>query len=205
MPRGGKRPGAGRKPEGITRKVSLTLTKEEWKQIEESGFPTLAAYLKHLLKNERLKDGSENEADNKESDGQQITAGQGTDQDPAPSKLNTLSPVELKIFWNQVTRGQQDPEVETYLRMDGVRVRFNQVILANNTVQGDRFICPITGRTFTDRKEIMTNFSWRKSSTRQKKSPSNGCKKMLKYRRLCLFCKVNPSPFSPPQTQENLH
>jgi hypothetical protein len=80
MPRGGKRPGAGRKPEGITWKVSLTLTKEEWKQIEESGFPTLAAYLKHLLKNERLKDGSENEADKKESDGQQITAGQGTDQ-----------------------------------------------------------------------------------------------------------------------------
>lgn len=63
MPRGGKRPGAGKKKQGITRKVSLTLTEEEWKQIDESGEPTVAATIKQLMKqvteikqeNEQLK------------------------------------------------------------------------------------------------------------------------------------------------------
>jgi hypothetical protein len=49
MPRGGKRPGAGRKPEGITKKVSLTLTEDEWKRIELSGEPTVAAFIKSLM------------------------------------------------------------------------------------------------------------------------------------------------------------
>ncbi|TCS94996.1 hypothetical protein [Hazenella coriacea] len=35
--RGGKRPGAGRPRLGITKKVSLTLTLEEWEKLEESG------------------------------------------------------------------------------------------------------------------------------------------------------------------------
>lgn len=59
MGRGGKRPGAGRPRQGMTRKVSLTLTEEEWQAIEQSGQPTVAAYLKHVMnevtsnKNER--------------------------------------------------------------------------------------------------------------------------------------------------------
>lgn len=47
---GGRRPGAGRKREGITKKVSLTLTAEEWKQIEDSGEKTVAALIKKMLK-----------------------------------------------------------------------------------------------------------------------------------------------------------
>jgi hypothetical protein len=49
MPRGGKREGAGRKRQGITRKVSLTLTSEEWKQIESSG-KTVAAFMRQLMR-----------------------------------------------------------------------------------------------------------------------------------------------------------
>lgn len=49
MARGGRRPGAGRPRQGITRKVSLTLTEKEWQAIEQSGQPTVAAYLKHMM------------------------------------------------------------------------------------------------------------------------------------------------------------
>lgn len=48
MPKGGKREGAGRKAQGETRKVSLTLTTEEWTQIKKSGL-TVAAFLKRLI------------------------------------------------------------------------------------------------------------------------------------------------------------
>lgn len=48
MPRGGKREGAGRKAQGVTRKVSLTLDPEEWAQIEASGL-TVAAFLKQHM------------------------------------------------------------------------------------------------------------------------------------------------------------
>lgn len=49
MPRGGKREGAGRKPVGITKKVSLTLTSEEWERLKSSGFNTVSAFVKNAL------------------------------------------------------------------------------------------------------------------------------------------------------------
>lgn len=49
IPRGGVRLGAGRKAQGITRKVSLTLTEEQWNQIKLSGEPTVAAYIQGLM------------------------------------------------------------------------------------------------------------------------------------------------------------
>ena len=48
MARGGKRTGAGRKAQGITRKVSLTLTAEEWAQIDAYN-GTIAAFLRELM------------------------------------------------------------------------------------------------------------------------------------------------------------
>lgn len=55
MARGGKRAGAGRKAQGITRKVSLTLTAEEWAQIEASG-KTVAAFLRELMQQPKQSD-----------------------------------------------------------------------------------------------------------------------------------------------------
>lgn len=59
--RGGKRPGAGRPKEGITKKVSLTLTQEEWEVLEKE--PTYGAAVKKLIKKatETKKDESEDE------------------------------------------------------------------------------------------------------------------------------------------------
>lgn len=55
MSRGGRREGAGRKPQGVTKKVSLTLTKKEWAEIEASGL-TVAAFLKNQMKKDRASD-----------------------------------------------------------------------------------------------------------------------------------------------------
>lgn len=49
MPRGGKRQGAGRKAIGLTRKVSLTLSEEEWAELEASG-KTLSAFFRDLIR-----------------------------------------------------------------------------------------------------------------------------------------------------------
>ncbi|MDU5947216.1 MAG: hypothetical protein E6Z15_09085 [Paenibacillus macerans] len=49
MPRGGKREGAGRKAIGLTRKVSLTLSEEEWAELEASG-KTLSAFFRDLIR-----------------------------------------------------------------------------------------------------------------------------------------------------------
>lgn len=46
MQRGGKRERAGRKAQGITRKVSLTLMAEEWAEIDQE--PIAAAYIRNL-------------------------------------------------------------------------------------------------------------------------------------------------------------
>lgn len=54
MPSGGKRIGAGRKSQGITKKVSLTLTADEWNQIESSGL-TVAAFLQQLMNEPKPK------------------------------------------------------------------------------------------------------------------------------------------------------
>jgi hypothetical protein len=49
MPRGGKREGAGRKAIGITRKVSLTLSEEEWAELNMSG-KTPSAFFRDLIR-----------------------------------------------------------------------------------------------------------------------------------------------------------
>lgn len=52
--RGGKREGAGRKAQGITRKVSLTLTTEEWAQIDDFD-GTVAAFLRQQMQQQKQK------------------------------------------------------------------------------------------------------------------------------------------------------
>lgn len=43
---GGKREGAGRKKQGITKKVSINLTEDEWNYIERSGAKTVGEFIK---------------------------------------------------------------------------------------------------------------------------------------------------------------
>lgn len=50
---GGKREGAGRKRQGITKKVSLTLTEDEWDYIKGSGAKTVGEYIKRSIRTSR--------------------------------------------------------------------------------------------------------------------------------------------------------
>ncbi len=56
MTRGGKREGAGRKAQGITRKVSLTLSSEDWDLIDSSGKTVGEGIRKLIRKPEREGD-----------------------------------------------------------------------------------------------------------------------------------------------------
>lgn len=47
MARGGRRPGAGRPKQGITKKVSLTLSEKEWTVLEKEE--TYAKAIKKLI------------------------------------------------------------------------------------------------------------------------------------------------------------
>ncbi|MEJ8548135.1 hypothetical protein [Brevibacillus borstelensis] len=57
MAKGGKRAGAGRKAQGITRKISLTLTAEEWAEIEKDG-GTVADFVRRLMRQPKQSDDS---------------------------------------------------------------------------------------------------------------------------------------------------
>ncbi|WP_374723674.1 CopG family transcriptional regulator [Calidifontibacillus erzurumensis] len=47
---GGKREGAGRKSLGITKKVSITLEKEVWEEIEEKkGKEPMSSFLRKII------------------------------------------------------------------------------------------------------------------------------------------------------------
>jgi hypothetical protein len=51
MARGGKREGAGRKAVGVTKKVSLTLTEEQWERLEKEE--SISAGVRNLVSTKR--------------------------------------------------------------------------------------------------------------------------------------------------------
>ncbi|NEW05972.1 hypothetical protein GK047_08120 [Paenibacillus sp. SYP-B3998] len=53
MARGGKREGSGRKSIGRSKTVSLTLTEEEWFEIEQSH-SSISAYIRELIKDNKI-------------------------------------------------------------------------------------------------------------------------------------------------------
>lgn len=254
MARGGKRPGAGRKREGITRKVSLTLTAEEWKQIEDSGAPTVAAFIKDLMKevtetkqqkevtdfkktaettkytkklvdelwnitldnyeeplpdqdvlqsakdslfiglgvidgedtpikvktktqyicpftNKRyatfekmVRSGAEHlikselkkvTKTKKQEVTQEVTKDEADEVEPRPpAKSANISLIEIRIFWNQITRGKQKPEEEVYLRTDAVREEFFRQASQAEMKDGE-YICPASGKSFKRKNEML--------------------------------------------------
>jgi hypothetical protein len=48
LARGGKREGSGRKPIGISKRVALTLTEDEWSIIEQSE-QSISSFVRHLI------------------------------------------------------------------------------------------------------------------------------------------------------------
>ena len=149
MPRGGKREGAGRKAQGITRKVSLTLSAEEWERIEASGEHTIAAYLQSLMnKVTPIKE----EADGKAEKGYYNQ-----------SKVNynkialSLSRREAEEYWTIFARDEESAAPEI---VDGARAIFLRVMFPNNAETASlevkpNFVCPFTGKRFGSTKALI--------------------------------------------------
>jgi hypothetical protein len=181
MPRGGKRPGAGRKPQGITRKVSLTLTKEEWKMIEESGAPTVAAFIKNLInevteiKKERDKNKVtefKNKDEASKSSLKKVTKTEGDqEKDEATDQISKAPRADGELTWNEVC-DIYERETNRIKSADVLGTVWEEVmgLLFPMSLFGDeneltelrqssgQFMCPGTGKTFDNCEEAVTCF-----------------------------------------------
>jgi hypothetical protein len=156
MPRGGKRLGAGR-PKSLTtikKKVSLTLDVNEWKQIEESGAKTVAAFVKQLMKeNEELK-----------KRGSLISNGiKGILNSKGEIQINTLPTSRLEqksvdMTWNLVLKNWEsyDKENPQPTDLEILQAAYESLIhlffpdgreLAKVETK-PRYICPVTNKQF---------------------------------------------------------
>ncbi|WP_244912734.1 hypothetical protein [Paenibacillus pasadenensis] len=143
MPRGGRREGAGRKPQGITRKVSLTLTEEQWNQIESSGEPTVAAYIQSLMN--------------------KVTSTiEDTDFIIESGNLNHrgfrgLSKKEAEEYWNIFVNFDESaaPEVREGAKAVFLRVLFPKGAESAQLEVKPNFICPFTGKRFGSMKALI--------------------------------------------------
>ncbi|MGC5326255.1 hypothetical protein [Brevibacillus sp. SYSU BS000544] len=143
MPRCGVRLGAGRKAQGITRKVSLTLTEEQWNQIESSGEPTVAAYIQSLMNEVTLIK---------------------TEIIPI-YEIGNLNHVEHKIvhrkeaeeFWSIFASFEESaaPEVLERARESFLRVLFPKGGDISQVEVKPNFVCPFTGKRFGSVKAMI--------------------------------------------------
>ncbi|MED4599673.1 hypothetical protein P9314_03005 [Paenibacillus validus] len=143
MSRGGKRAGAGRKAQGITRKVSLTLTEEQWNQIESSGEPTVAAYIQSLMykvtpiiKETKIHSESSN-TNHREYQG--------------------LKRKEAEEYWSIFANFEESaaPEVLEGARAVFLRVLFPMGVESAQLEVKPNFICPFTGKRFGSVKAMI--------------------------------------------------
>ncbi len=143
MPRGGKREGAGRKAQGITRKVSLTLSAEEWQRIEDSGEQTIAAYLQSLMNKVTpvIETTSETEI-HSESD------------NPIHKGMNRK---EVEEYWSIFSNFEKSaaPEVLEGAKATFLRILFPKGMETAQLEVKPNFICPFTGKRFGSMKALI--------------------------------------------------
>jgi len=133
MKRGGKREGAGRKKQGITRKVSINLSEAMWKEIEESG-KNVSVYLKSLIENK-----------NNITALNEVTLTKNIDM---PIDKN-----EIDRLWNIYLRDNgksYDNEV-----LEKAYKNLNKSLLLNKINTGQRYQCPFTGKWFASTDKLI--------------------------------------------------
>ncbi|MNW41176.1 hypothetical protein D3C74_183060 [compost metagenome] len=143
MPRGGARIGAGRKAQGITRKVSLTLTEEQWSQIEASGEPTVAAYIQCLM----------NGVTSIKSEG--ISVYETGNFNHGEHQL--VNRKEVEEFWSIFASFEEStaPEVLEKARESFLRVLFPEGGDIAQVQIKPNFVCPFTGKRFGSVKAMI--------------------------------------------------
>ncbi|MEF2247970.1 hypothetical protein [Paenibacillus sp. IITD108] len=127
----------GRPSVGITKKVSLTLTKEEWARIEDSKL-TVAAFLKELLSTSPIESESENK----------ITS---TETFSAETYQFTKSSVDSRVDMTVKFNLPKDHPYTTEM-IDNVRTTIDRSLFNNSNVVSvetkPQYICPFTGKRF---------------------------------------------------------
>ncbi|UWE05312.1 hypothetical protein [Laceyella sacchari] len=145
------------------------------------------------------KGGSGNESSKAEDgEAERISSTQGANKDGrrqwqlneevkqiSPTK-SAISMIEIRVFWNQVTRGKQPPEVEAYLRIDAVKEEFFKKSLQSEMRNGE-YICPISNRGFKKKEDMMLSLieeiiekkknehlKWALENDPNKKDPAKG-------------------------------
>lgn len=132
MSRGGKREGSGRKAQGITRKVSVNLSKEMWKEIEESEL-TVSAYLKSLMENR-----------NNINAMNQVTK---TNESDIPIKKD-----KIDRLWNSYLRDNGDNYNKGVL--DKAYNSLTKNLLKRINIS-ERYQCPFTGKWFASTDKLI--------------------------------------------------
>lgn len=143
MPRGGRREGAGRKAQGITRKVSLTLTEEQWNQIEASREPTVAAYIQGLM---NKVTSIRNETDSIYEIG-----------NLKHNEHQVVNRKDVEEYWSIFASFEESaaPEVLEKARESFLRVLYPK---GEDTAQIEvkpNFVCPFTGKRFGSVKAMI--------------------------------------------------
>jgi hypothetical protein len=132
MPRGGKREGAGRKAQGVTRKVSLRLSPEEWAHIDASG-QTVSAYLQQRMN---------------EQAGLLDKCGLG---------LVGMQLRDVQDFWNHYL---DDHKEYDQVVLEVVRRLMFEILFPNGAKTVEMkgrltYVCPFTGKCFTTMDELV--------------------------------------------------
>jgi hypothetical protein len=126
MARGGIREGAGRKAQGITKKVSLTLSTETWQEITQ--YENVACFIKSLMENKN----SMNE----------VTK---TNKHDTPITKN-----EIDNLWNSYLQDNKDIPIEIQDKA------YKSLINGLKKLEtGNRYRCPFTGKWFVDTQKLI--------------------------------------------------
>jgi hypothetical protein len=131
MKRGGKREGSGRKKQGITKKVSLTLPYEIWEEIEQHE--NVASFIKSLIK-KRDEDNAMKEV----------------------TKINNpdipISRNQIDILWNSYLRDDENNHEDEVLKKS-----YDDLIksISNGIKIGERYQCPFTGKWFASMEKLV--------------------------------------------------
>lgn len=168
MGRGGSRAGAGRKAEGITRKVSLTLTGGEWARIDAAG-GTVAAFLRELMQEqkgfldpdmqsfwkERLV---ESEQRCSELLQQLDVLERKFEKSNSNQNVERLTRRQVDELWEICTRdetGQHTPEALIEAKESLFRILFPSGVDQTEIATQPQYICPFTNKRFSSPDKLI--------------------------------------------------
>lgn len=163
MGRGGSRVGAGRKAQGITRKVSLTLTEGEWARIDAAG-GTVAAFLRELMQEQKgflEPDWKERLAESEQRCSEllrQLDVLQKLEKGNSNQNVERLTRRQVDDLWKICTRdetGQHTPEALVEAKESLFGVLFPSGGDQTEIATQPQYICPFTNKRFSSPNKLI--------------------------------------------------